>query len=46
MEDLYMVKANLTWRPDQLRIDHGHLTLHFNSETGLSTTFEIKVPSS
>ena len=46
MEDLYTVKANLTWRPDQLRIEHGYLTLHFSGETDLSTTFEIKVPSS
>ena len=46
MEDLYMVKTKLTWRADQFRIDHGYLALHFNNETGLSTTFEIKVPSS
>lgn len=46
MEDLYVVKANLTWSPDQLRIEHGYLTMHFNTEEDISTTFEIKVPSS
>lgn len=46
MEDLYTVEANLEWGPDQLRIEHGYLTLHFNAEEDISTTFEIKVPSS
>ena len=46
MEDLYTVNATLRWRPDQLRIEHGYLTLHFSSEAELSTTFEIKVPAS
>ena len=32
MEDLYTVEANLKWGPDQLRIDHGYLTMHFGSE--------------
>ena len=46
MEDLYKVNANLTWAPDQLRIDHGYLTLHFGGNAELSTKFEIKVPPS
>ncbi len=46
MEDLYTVQADLEWGPDQLRIEHGYLTLHFNSEEEISTRFEIKVPSS
>ena len=46
MEDLYMMNTNLTWRPDQLRIDHGYLTMHFSGDAELSTKFEIKVPPS
>ena len=46
MEDLYGVEANLTWGADQLRISHGDLTLHFESESDLHTKVEIKVPSS
>ena len=46
MEDLYTLEANLKWGPDQLRINHGSLPMHFGNEAELSTTFEIKVPSS
>ncbi len=46
MEDLYTVEANLNWGPEQLRIEHGYLTLRFGGEADLSTKFEIKVPSS
>ena len=46
MEDLYGVEAKLTWGADQLRISHGDLTLHFESESDLHTKVEIKVPSS
>ena len=46
MEDLYTVGANLTWGPEQLRIEHGDMTLHLGGETELSTTFAIKVPPS
>ena len=46
MEELYMVNANLTWGPDQLRINHGRLPMHLGGDAELSTKFEIKVLSS